>query len=255
MTLKRQRVAILGSTGSIGVQTLDVCRQHSDKLQVVALSAHRNVRALAEAAREFEVSSVVITDESLSSTVSQDRFPSGVCCRFGMRAAIDLCLSDEVDVVVVAIVGAAGLHATYELVSAGKIVALANKESLVVGGDLIMPLVRPDQLLPVDSEHSAIFQCYLGERHRETHAIWLTCSGGPFFGSTPAQLERVTVADALAHPTWNMGSKITIDSATLMNKGLERIEAISSISNSIASGCSSSVSPRFTPWSNLPTAR
>ncbi len=226
MTLKRQRVAILGSTGSIGVQTLDVCRQHSDKLQVVALSAHRNVRALAEAAREFEVGSVVITDESLSSTVSQDRFPSGVCCRFGMRAAIDMCLSDEVDVVVVAIVGAAGLHATYELVSAGKVVALANKESLVVGGDLIMPLVKPGQLLPVDSEHSAIFQCYLGERHRETHAIWLTCSGGPFFGSTPAQLERVTVADALAHPTWNMGSKITIDSATLMNKGLERIEAM-----------------------------
>ena len=222
----RRRVAVLGCTGSIGVQTLDVCRQHSDRLEVVALSAHRSIAGLVSAAREFNVSAVALTDSSLSADPRLSELPDPHRCGFGMRAAIDMCLSDEVDVVVVAIVGAAGVHATYELMAAGKTIALANKESLVVGGDLIMPLARPGQLLPVDSEHSAIFQCYLGEDMRSTHKIWLTCSGGPFYGCSREELERVTVADALAHPTWNMGSKITIDSATLMNKGLERIEAM-----------------------------
>ena len=125
----------------------------------------------------------------------------------------------------VAIVGAAGLEASHAALTSNKRLALANKESLVVGGDLLMPLAQPGQLIPVDSEHSAIYQCYLGESPREAHCIWLTCSGGPFFGRTRDELDRVTRADALAHPTWAMGAKITIDSATLMNKGLERIEA------------------------------
>ena len=132
-----------------------------------------------------------------------------------------MCIRDSV-----AIVGAAGLEASHAALTSNKRLALANKESLVVGGDLLMPLAQPGQLIPVDSEHSAIYQCYLGENPREAHCIWLTCSGGPFFGRTRDELNRVTRADALAHPTWAMGAKITIDSATLMNKGLELIEAV-----------------------------
>ena len=223
--MDRKRIAILGCTGSVGSQTLDVCRKHSDKLQVVALSAHSNTDSLVRSAREFQCPRIAVTDPyHADDAVLQERHP-GTACFAGSQAAIDMCLADDVDIVVVSIVGAAGLDATYQLISAGKTVALANKESLVVGGDLIMPLVRPGQLLPVDSEHSAIFQCYLGERSEETYRIWLTCSGGPFFGMDSSQLESVTPADALSHPTWSMGSKISIDSATLMNKGLERIEA------------------------------
>lgn len=223
--MDRKRIAILGCTGSVGSQALDVCRKHSDKLQVVALSAHSNTDSLVRAAREFSCPRIAVTDPyHADDSVLQERH-AGTACFAGSQAAIEMCLADDVDIVVVSIVGAAGLDATYQLISAGKTVALANKESLVVGGDLIMPLVRPGQLLPVDSEHSAIFQCYLGERSEETYRIWLTCSGGPFFGMDSSQLESVTPADALSHPTWSMGSKISIDSATLMNKGLERIEA------------------------------
>ena len=220
-----KRIAILGCTGSIGTQTLDVARQHRDRVQVVALSAHTKTAELVAAAREFGVARVCVTDPAHASDPILGELPDGCELRQGMDAAIDMCLADEVDIACVSVVGAAGLACAYDLIRAGKVVALSNKESLVVGGDLIMPLVRPGQLLPVDSEHSAIFQCYLGERRDETHCIWLTCSGGPFFGRTRAELSRVTVADALAHPTWHMGAKITIDSATLMNKGLERIEA------------------------------
>lgn len=223
MSLKR--VAILGCTGSVGSQALDVCRQHPDKLKVVALSAHSHTDGLVASACEFGVPRIAVTDPDHAHDAVLDQRPNFTTCHRGAQAAIDICLADDVDIVVVAIVGAAGLNATYQLISAGKTVALANKESLVVGGDLIMPLVRTGQLLPVDSEHSAIFQCYLGERADEAHQIWLTCSGGPFFGRSLEELDQVTVSDALAHPTWNMGSKITIDSATLMNKGLERIEA------------------------------
>ncbi|MDY2777170.1 MAG: 1-deoxy-D-xylulose-5-phosphate reductoisomerase [Collinsella sp.] len=221
-----KRIAILGCTGSVGSQALDVCRRHPERLKVVALSAHTQTDSLVAAAHEFAVPRVAVTDPSHGSDPVLDSLPDHTSHHVGPQAAIDICLEDDVDIVVVSIVGAAGLEATYRLIEAGKIVALANKESLVVGGDLIMPMVSHGQLLPVDSEHSAIFQCYLGERADEVHQIWLTCSGGPFFGRSLEELDRVTVEDALAHPTWNMGSKITVDSATLMNKGLERIEAM-----------------------------
>ena len=152
--------------------------------------------------------------------------PEGTELGVGAQAVCELARRDDVDCVLVAIVGAAGLEASHAALTSNKRLALANKESLVVGGDLLMPLAQPGQLIPVDSEHSAIYQCYLGENPREAHCIWLTCSGGPFFGRTRDELDRVTRADALAHPTWAMGAKITIDSATLMNKGLERIEAM-----------------------------
>lgn len=222
----RLRVAILGCTGSIGTQALDVCRQHADKLQVVALSAHSRVAELAAAAREFSVARVAVTDESHHSDAALAELPDGCETCFGAHAAIDICLHEDVDLVLVSIVGAAGLAASHAVLASGKKLALANKESLVVGGELLMPMAAPGQLLPVDSEHGAIFQCLLGEDRERVHRIWLTCSGGPFYGRTRDELEQVTAEQALAHPTWNMGAKITIDSATLMNKGLERIEAM-----------------------------
>ena len=221
----RLRVAILGCTGSIGTQALDVCRQHADRLQVVACSAHSRTEDLVRFAREFSLSRVAVTDPDHANDPILSELPRGCACYTGPDAALSICLEDDVDCVLVAIVGAAGLAASAAVLSSGKRLALANKESLVVGGDLLMPLARKDQLIPVDSEHSAIFQCYLGEDPRRAHAIWLTCSGGPFYGYTRDQLSHVTVADALAHPTWNMGAKITIDSATLLNKGYEVIEA------------------------------
>lgn len=225
-TSHRIRVAILGCTGSIGTQALDVCRQHSDKLQVVAVSAHSRTRDLVAFAREFGVRAVGVTDPLHVADPILDELPQGCDLLTGPSAAVELALRDDCDVVLVSIVGAAGLEASHAVLTSGKRLALANKESLVVGGDLLMPLSSPGQLLPVDSEHGAIFQCLMGENPREAHCIWLTCSGGPFFGRTLDELAHVTRQDALAHPTWNMGAKITIDSATLMNKGLERIEAM-----------------------------
>ena len=221
-----KRVAILGCTGSIGTQALDVCRQHPDKLRVVALSAHSRTADLVSSAREFNVSRIAVTDPAHYDDQTLLDLPDSCAVYKGPQSAIDICMDADVDMVLVSIVGAAGLSATYQLIAAGKQVALANKESLVVGGELIMPMVKPGQMLPVDSEHSAIFQCYQGENPLQAHCIWLTCSGGPFFGRSRDSLVSVTPADALAHPTWNMGAKITIDSATLMNKGLERIEAM-----------------------------
>ena len=225
-TSHRIRVAILGCTGSIGTQALDVCRQHSDKLQVVAVSAHSRTRDLVAFAREFGVRAVGVTDPLHVADPILDELPQGCDLLTGPSAAVELALRDDCDVVLVSIVGAAGLEASHAVLTSGKRLALANKESLVVGGDLLMPLASSGQLLPVDSEHGAIFQCLMGENPREAHCIWLTCSGGPFFGRTLDELAHVTRHDALAHPTWNMGAKITIDSATLMNKGLERIEAM-----------------------------
>lgn len=225
-TSHRIRVAILGCTGSIGTQALDVCRQHPDKLQVVAISAHSRTRDLVAFAREFDVRAVGVTDPLHVADPILDELPQGCDLLTGPSAAVELALRDDCDVVLVSIVGAAGLEASHAVLTSGKRLALANKESLVVGGDLLMPLSSPGQLLPVDSEHGAIFQCLMGENPREAHCIWLTCSGGPFFGRTLDELAHVTRQDALAHPTWNMGAKITIDSATLMNKGLERIEAM-----------------------------
>ena len=222
----RIRLVILGCTGSIGQQALDVCRQHPDRIEVVALSAHSRTAELVAAAREFNVPLVAVTDNAHTQDPCLSELPKGTKLLTGVSALAELADTPEADTVLVAVVGAVGLEASYHVLKGEKRLALANKESLVVGGDLLMPMASAGQLLPVDSEHSAIFQCLLGERAEEVYRIWLTCSGGPFFGRTRAELESVTRADALAHPTWNMGAKITIDSATLMNKGFERIEAM-----------------------------
>ncbi len=219
------RVAVLGCSGSIGTQTLDVCRRHPSRVQVVALSVNGSVRALVSAAREFGAAHVAVADGSLAGSPALEELPKGCELAFGADAVTALASLPDVDVVVNALVGFAGIHAGFAALKAGKTLAYANKESIVVGGDLMMPLVRPGRLLPVDSEHSAIYQCIVGERSEDVSKIWLTCSGGPFYGKTRDELARVTAADALAHPTWTMGKKITIDSSTLMNKGLEVIEA------------------------------
>ena len=223
-----KRIAVLGSSGSIGTQTLDVCRQHADKLKVTALAVGGRAGVLAAQAKEFGVKNCAIGRDDL---VGSADAPEG--CRFGFQAVLDLIQADDVDVVVNSLVGAAGLRVSYETLRAGKVLALANKESLVVGGDLIMPMAaqldaragHAGALMPIDSEHGAIYQCLLGENPKEVAKLWVTASGGPFRGKTAAELKDVTPAQALAHPTWNMGAKISIDSSTLMNKGLEVIEA------------------------------
>ncbi|WP_455138875.1 1-deoxy-D-xylulose-5-phosphate reductoisomerase [Thermophilibacter sp.] len=219
------RVAVLGCSGSIGTQTLDVCRRHPDRLRVVALSVNSSTDALVAAAREFGVRHAAVADPAHVSDGALDGLPEGCSLASGADAVTELATLDDVDVVVNALVGFSGMHAGYAALRAGKTLAYANKESIVVGGDLIMPLAREGRLIPVDSEHSAIFQCLVGESPSSVRRIWLTCSGGPFYGRTRAELEGVTAAQALAHPTWTMGAKITIDCATLMNKGLEVIEA------------------------------
>jgi len=230
-------IAILGSTGSIGTQTLDVARRHPDKVKVVALAAGRRASEALAQAQEFGVRYIAFGQEP-----SNVEVPVGVEVAVGAQAVVDLVKLPEVDVVVNALVGAAGLRASYEALRAGKVLALANKESLVVGGDLIMPLAaQVDEqrraagqapahgpagaLMPIDSEHGAIYQCLIGESAREVARLWVTASGGPFRGRSRDELSDITAAQALAHPTWNMGPKITIDSSTLMNKGLEVIEA------------------------------
>ena len=232
-----RRIAVLGSTGSIGVQTLDVARRHPDKVKVVALAAGRRAEQAFEQAKEFGISVVALGQEPDGAQV-----PEGVEVGIGAQAVADLVKLSEVDVVVNALVGSAGLEASHETLKAGKVLALANKESLVVGGDLIMPLAAQvddarraaglapahgpaGALMPIDSEHGAIYQCLIGESSREVERLWVTASGGPFRGKKRSDLANVTAAQALAHPTWNMGPKITIDSSTLMNKGLEVIEA------------------------------
>lgn len=219
------RVAVLGCSGSIGTQTLDVCRRHADRVRVVALSVHSSTDVLVAAAREFGVAHVAVADAAHGRDACLGELPEGCELACGADAVTDLARLPEVDVVVNALVGFAGMHAGYTALEAGKTLAYANKESIVCGGDLLMPLVRPGRLIPVDSEHSAIFQCLVGERDVDLKRIWLTCSGGPFYGRTRDELSSVTAADALAHPTWTMGAKITIDCSTLMNKGLEVIEA------------------------------
>ncbi len=241
----KRRIAVLGSTGSIGTQTLDVARRHPDKLEVVALACGTRAEELLSQARAFDVRWLSVGDERLAGEPIADALRDqarGGQLGFGARAVADLVKLPDVDVVVNALVGEAGLRASYETLAAGKVLALANKESLVVGGDLIMPLAaRLDErrraeglapahgpagaLMPIDSEHGAIYQCLIGEAKREVSRLWVTASGGPFRGRTRDELEDVTAAAALKHPTWNMGAKITIDSSTLMNKGLEVIEA------------------------------
>lgn len=221
----KMRLVILGATGSIGTQTLDVVRMHPDKLEVVALAAGRRVDEAVRYAQEFGCGHLAFGDETVRDAPALARLDDNASVGFGAAAVAALTQLDDVDVVLNALSGEAGMRASYDTLKAGRILALANKESLVVGGDLIMPLATHETLLPVDSEHSAIYQCYLGEFPHDARRIWLTCSGGPFRGMTRGELSQVTAAQALAHPTWNMGPKITIDSATLMNKGLEVIEA------------------------------
>ena len=219
---KVKRIAVLGSTGSIGKQTLDVVRRHPKQLQVVALAVNSNIALLEQQVASFKVKHAAVGDAHLAPSFS------GIdACEvtFGAQALQNLVHLPEVDIVVNALVGAAGLRASFETLKAGKVLALANKESLVVGGDLIMPLSTHNTLLPIDSEHGAIFQCLLGENTSEVSRLWLTASGGPFRGMKREQLQDITPAHALAHPTWSMGAKISIDSSTLMNKGLEVIEA------------------------------
>ncbi len=292
-----KRIVVLGSSGSIGTQTLDVVRRHADELEVVGMAVGTRAGELLAQAREFGVRHLTVGDERLAGEPVADELraqarggaPSTIPSRarsgkspvilsggreaagvegsrtasassslaeavarrsvgskgslgFGAQAVVDLVRLPEADIVVNALVGAAGLRASYETLRAGKVLALANKESLVVGGDLIMPLAaavdaqrRADgaapatgpagALMPIDSEHGAIYQCLLGEDAREVARLWVTASGGPFRGRTRAELGGITPAQALAHPTWNMGAKISIDSSTLMNKGLEVIEA------------------------------
>lgn len=219
------RLVILGATGSIGTQALDVVRMHADKVEVVALAAGRRVDEAVAFAREFGCKYLAFGDEGVRDATALAQLDADVHVGFGSAAVAALTQLDDVDVVLNALSGEAGMRASHDTLKAGRVLALANKESLVVGGDLIMPLATHETLLPVDSEHSAIYQCYLGEFPNEARRIWLTCSGGPFRGMTRGQLAEVTAGQALAHPTWNMGPKITIDSATLMNKGLEVIEA------------------------------
>jgi 1-deoxy-D-xylulose-5-phosphate reductoisomerase len=224
---QRLRVAILGSTGSIGRQALEVALAHADKVEVVALAAHSSDELLLSQARAHGVPRIALSDPAAAERAAREVIGADPFSRVesGAQAVVDLATCTDADLVLNALVGAAGLRASVAALSADKTLALANKESLVVGGELVTSLAKPGQLLPVDSEHSAIFQCYLGEDSRDATRIWLTASGGPFRGRTRTELATVTAADALAHPTWTMGPKITIDSATLMNKGLEAIEA------------------------------
>lgn len=221
----RLRVAILGSTGSIGRQALMVAQRFPGHIEVVALAAHSNAELLAEQARSFNVPCVALGDPAAAARARSLLDGSGIAVGTGPQAVVALASLETADTVLNALVGAAGLRSSIAALTAGKRLALANKESLVVGGELVTRLASRGELLPVDSEHSAIYQCLIGERPADLSRIWLTASGGPFRGRSLEELADVTVEQALAHPRWTMGQKITIDSATLMNKGLEAIEA------------------------------
>lgn len=248
MTSKK-KVLILGSTGSIGTQTLDVIERHPDLFEVVGLACGKRSNDMLAQAKRFDVHQFVIGDPDACPDAVDElkkiaaEYSDGFYAE-GTAGAIELIGHSEADIVVNSLVGSQGLRASLATLSSGKRLALANKESLVVGGDLIMPMVhgadagwahadsqgndlfRPDGVMvPIDSEHGAIFQCLLGERYSEIETLWVTASGGPFRGRSRSELKDVNAAEALAHPTWNMGPKITIDSSTLMNKGLEVIEA------------------------------
>ena len=220
-------LCILGSTGSIGTQTLDVVRAYPDRYSVYALCAHRSVDKLVEQAREFHPEVVCIADESLYETLKAKLSTLNVKVWAGADAIAQVVTMPSIDLVVAAMVGYAGLRPTIEAIKAGKTIALANKETLVVAGEIICELAlrHHTPILPVDSEHSAIFQSLVGEDKSEIEKILLTASGGPFRSFTLDQMKTVTAADALKHPNWAMGAKITIDSASMMNKGFEVIEA------------------------------
>ena len=223
----RKNIAILGSTGSIGTQTLQVAAAHREELEVRALVAHRNWELLAAQAREFEPDCVVIADEAFYAPLREALEGTDVKVYAGTEAVKQVAAQRSVDVVVAAMVGFSGLEPTVAAIRAGKTVALANKETLVVAGELITRLAEEHRtaIVPVDSEHSAIFQCLVGEGTNRAEKLILTASGGPFRGRTREELRGVTAADALRHPNWRMGAKVTVDSASLMNKGFEVMEA------------------------------
>ena len=226
--MKKQQICILGSTGSIGTQALDVIEQHSDLYEVYCLTANNRVQELAEQVRKFHPAAVVIANEAryeeLKDMLSDE---PDIKVYAGAQALCDIVQAEPIDMVLASMVGFSGLEPTIHAIKARKKICLANKETLVVAGELICNLAQEYHvpILPVDSEHSAIFQSLVGEGDNEVEKILLTCSGGPFRNYTHEQLEKVTAADALKHPTWDMGAKITIDSASLMNKGFEVTEA------------------------------
>lgn len=222
-----KRIAVLGSTGSIGTNTLDVIASHTQEMQLTAITAHSSWEQLAKQSQQFHPRWTVISDPELSSVVTRDSFSNATEVLFGADEIERVSSSDDVDIVICGIVGAAGLRGAWAAVEAGKTVGIANKETLVVAGPLIMELARQNQatLIPVDSEHNAIFQALQAGNPKDVERVVLTASGGPFRGATPAELKEVTPEKALAHPTWNMGPKISVDSATMMNKALEIIEA------------------------------
>lgn len=223
----KKRIAILGSTGSIGTQALDVISCHLDQFEVEVLTANRNADLLIRQAKQFKPNAVVIVEDACYQQVNEALKDEDIKVFAGRSSLLDIVEMSSIDMVLVALVGFAGLEPTYRALQAGKTVALANKETLVVGGAMIMPLVHNKNipLLPVDSEHSAIFQCLVGEWVNPIEKITLTASGGPFLGKKREELQHVLPQQALKHPNWSMGSKVTIDSATMMNKGLEMIEA------------------------------
>lgn len=220
-----KHIALLGSTGSIGVQTTDVIRNHPEEFKLFAMAFGRNVEKALPLIREFNPSIIVVQDEEAKTKLIEENVQAEILV--GSKGMKEIATHDRVDVLVNAIMGSVGLEATLGAIETHKQVALANKETLVTAGHLVMEAAKRNQvdILPVDSEHSAIYQCLNGENHKDVNKITLTASGGSFRDKSRADLEGVTVEDALNHPNWSMGAKITIDSATMMNKGLEVIEA------------------------------
>jgi len=220
----KRRITVLGSTGSIGTQGLEVIAQHSDKFEIVGLSAGKNVELLAEQIRKFNPQKVSVIDEKSAGLLKQNLGSTDTKIIVGENASADIA-GLSCDVVLNGITGAAGLPATISALESGAKLALANKESLVIGGKLVLDIAGEDQIIPVDSEHSALAQCLRGEDKSQIKKLILTASGGPFRGKSKSELEKVTLEETLKHPTWAMGQVVTINSATLMNKGLEVIEA------------------------------
>jgi len=227
MEQKKKQIAILGSTGSIGTQALGVINEHSDLFEVEVLTANNNSALLIEQAKKFKPNTVVITNEDKYKEVDAALFDLGIKVFAGAQSLEEVVEGENIDIVLTALVGYSGLKPTIRAIKAKKNIALANKETLVVAGDLITKLCQEYnvQIYPVDSEHSAIFQCLVGEAYNPIEKIYLTASGGPFRGWAKEKLQKIKKEQALKHPNWEMGAKITIDSATLMNKGLEVIEA------------------------------
>jgi len=227
MNVNKKHIAILGSTGSIGIQTLEVVDEHIDRFMVEVLTANNNAELLISQAKKYNPNVVVITNKNKYKQVNDALFDLGIKVYSGSESLEDVVENDNIDIVLTALVGYSGLKPTIKAIKSGKNIALANKETLVVAGDLITKLCHEYgvKIYPVDSEHSAIFQCLVGEHYSQIEKVYLTASGGPFRGKKRDELVNITKEQALKHPNWEMGSKITIDSASMMNKGLEVIEA------------------------------